>query len=81
MTKVEILEAFSKLITPISPDELRQSLNVQLDRRSFYSYLHRLNRQGLLARFSEGRGQLRYYLTTRGNARLNYLKRSITLNG
>jgi DNA-binding PadR family transcriptional regulator len=75
MTKREILDEFSKSNIAISPDELRFRLKLRLDRRSLYSYLLRLNRQGLLARAEEGRGRLRYSLTARGQARLEYFKR------
>jgi DNA-binding PadR family transcriptional regulator len=76
MTKLEILQAFSEQVTPLSPDEIRFQLKLLLDRRSFYSYLRRLNRQGLIARSGEGRGMLRYSLTARGRARIAYLKRT-----
>src|SRR5207245_6795016 len=42
------------------------------DRRSVYSYLLRLHRQGLLERKQTRRGTLAYRLTERGRARLNH---------
>jgi DNA-binding PadR family transcriptional regulator len=74
MTKLEILAGFADSWAPISPDELRFRLKLQLNRRSFYSYLLRLKGQGLLARTGEGRGRLRYTLTERGRARIAYLR-------
>jgi DNA-binding PadR family transcriptional regulator len=72
VTKREVLAEFSKSASPISPDELRFRLKLPLDRRSLYSYLLRLSRQGLLERTEARRGALRYRLTPRGQARLQY---------
>ncbi len=47
-------------------------LHWRLDRRSAYSYLQRLARQGLLERSQWGR--LAYRLTSRGHTRLHYFK-------
>ena len=45
------------------------------DRRSFYSYLARLWKQGLLERVSNPRrGRLSYRITNRGQARIAYLR-------
>ncbi len=74
MTKCEVLAAFAQTNEFISPDELRARLRLSLDRRSVYSYLLRLARQGLLERGGMGRGRLVYRLTKRGRARLEYLK-------
>jgi len=50
------------------------------NRRSFYSYLGRLQKQGLLERHPDSRrGYLAYRLTPRGQARLEYFRRSGTL--
>jgi DNA-binding PadR family transcriptional regulator len=56
------------------PDEVRANLRPSPNRRSFYSYLLRLSRQGLLERRSIGRGSLSYRLTERGRARLEYFR-------
>ena len=74
MTKYEVLAAFAQTNGFLTPDELRMRLRLSLDRRSVYSYLLRLARQGLLERGGMGRGQLAYRLTERGRARLEYLK-------
>jgi DNA-binding PadR family transcriptional regulator len=75
MTKLQVLNEFAQSNCFISPDEIRFRLRSQIDRRSFYSYLLRLARQGLLQRAGKGRGQLVYRLTERGMARLQYLQR------
>ncbi len=75
MTKYEVLAAFAQTNGFLTPDELRLRLRWPLDRRSVYSYLLRLARQGLLERTEGGRGRLAYRLTERGRARLGYLRR------
>jgi DNA-binding PadR family transcriptional regulator len=74
MTKHEILEGFLPCSEFVSPDALRGRLNLTLDRRSVYSYLQRLTRQGLLEKKSSGRGSLTYRLTSRGLERLQYFR-------
>ena len=74
MTKLEVLTIFDRENRFLTPDELRFRLRWPLDRRSVYTYLLRLARQGLLQRGGEGRGRLAYRLTERGRARLSYLK-------
>ena len=74
MTKYDVLTAFAQTNGLLSPDELRILLRWRLDRRSVYSYLLRLARQGLLQRVSRGRGRLAYRITERGRARLDYFK-------
>ncbi len=74
MTKCEVLSAFAQRSGYLTPDELRTRLSLSLDRRSVYSYLLRIARQGLLQRGGGGRGQLAYRLTERGRARLEYLR-------
>ena len=74
MTKYEVLAAFAQTNGFLTPDELRMRLRLSLDRRSVYSYLLRLARQGLLQRGGMGRSQLAYSVTARGRARLEYLK-------
>jgi DNA-binding PadR family transcriptional regulator len=74
MTKYEVLTAFAQTKGFLTPDELRLRLRLSLDRRSVYSYLLRLARQGLLQRGRTWRGRLAYRLTERGRARLEYLK-------
>ena len=75
MTKREVLNGFAQIDGFISPDELRSRLGLQLDRRSFYSYLIRLSSQGLLERAGARRGQLAYRLTRRGQERLAFFMR------
>ena len=76
MTKSSVLSIFAKSIGFLTPDAVRSRLNPVLDRRSFYSYLARLERQGLLERHPVAqRGSLAYRLTVRGKARLEYFRR------
>ncbi len=72
MTKREILDLFAQNGGFLTPDQLRVRLHWRLDRRSAYSYLQRLARQGLLERSPWGR--VAYRLTSRGYARLQYFK-------
>jgi hypothetical protein len=75
MTKQEILEFFARKRNYVSPDEVWLHLQCKLDRRSVYSYLLRLKRQGLLeAGPNRGRGHLVYRVTERGPARLRYFR-------
>jgi len=77
MTKSQILAIFSRSGKFLRPDDVCSLLRPIPDRRSFYSYLGRLQRQGLLERHpTPRRGYLAYRLTTRGQARLEYLRRS-----
>jgi DNA-binding MarR family transcriptional regulator len=78
MTKYQVLAAFARANHLLSPDELRARLGWRLDRRSVYSYLLRLSRQGLLEqRRSPVRGRLAYRLTERGHARMEYFRRRL----
>ena len=75
VTKVEVLAIFADADGFLKPDEVLQELQSSIDRRSFYSYLGRLQRQGLLERHPHSRrGQLAYRLTERGRKRLAYLQ-------
>jgi len=75
MSKREILEIFARLGNFISPDRVWLELKRLPDRRSVYSYLLRLKRQGLLeAGPNRRRGHLAYKVTERGLARLRYLR-------
>ena len=75
MTKREILEFFARKNNVSSPDEIWLHLQRKLDRRSVYSYLLRLKRQGLLETGpNRGRGRLVYRITDRGRARLQYFR-------
>jgi DNA-binding IclR family transcriptional regulator len=77
MTKLGVLRIFARAGRFARPDEVWAQLGRRLDRRSVYSYLDRLRRQGLLERPpNPRRGQLAYRLTARGQARLEYLHRS-----
>jgi DNA-binding PadR family transcriptional regulator len=75
MTKREILEFFARSNKFITPDQVWQELQRTLDRRSVYSYLLRLKRQGLLEPGPNSRrGFLAYKITERGLARLRYFR-------
>ena len=76
MTKSEVLAIFSRASGFMTPDEVRRQFRPSPDRRSIYTYLLRLARQGLLERNQAGRGSLAYRLTERGRARLEYLRRA-----
>lgn len=75
MTKLQILEFFATRGNYVSPDQIWLQLNRVHHRRSVYSYLLRLKRQGLLETGPKrGRGHLVYRITERGRARLQYLR-------
>jgi len=79
MTKYDVLAIFLRSGKFLRPDDIRNLLRPVPDRRSFYSYLRRLQKQGLLERYpNPRRGYLAYRLTARGQARLEYLRRSGT---
>lgn len=74
MTKRGVLALFESADHPLRPDEVRTRLRTRLDRRSMYTYLLRLARQGLLKRAHPEWGRLSYALTPRGLARLEYFR-------
>jgi DNA-binding PadR family transcriptional regulator len=75
VNKVEVLTIFANAGGFLKPDEVLQELEPSPDRRSFYSYLARIRRQGLLERKPGSiRGELAYQLTARGKRRLAYLR-------
>ena len=75
MTKRETLDIFARASGFLTPDRVRLELERRPDRRSVYSYLLRLKRQGLLETVSNPRrGHLAYRLSERGYARLTYLR-------
>jgi hypothetical protein len=77
MTKSQVLMIFLKSGRFLRPDDVCNLLRPIPDRRSFYSYLGRLYRQGLLERRPNSRrGYLAYRLTIRGQARLEYFRRT-----
>ena len=77
MTKLEVLLIFAGNTNFLKPDDVLTKLRPRPDRRSMYSYLGRLRKQGLLERGPVARrGQLSYRLTDRGRARLEYLRQS-----
>jgi hypothetical protein len=77
MTKSQVLTIFLKSGNFLRPDNVCNLLRPIPDRRSFYSYLSRLEKQGLLESYPNARrGYLAYRLTTRGRARLDYFRRS-----
>ncbi len=76
MTKYAILRIFARAGGFLKPDDVLAQLSLPPDRRSLYSYLLRLERQGLLERRPMmRRGTLAYRLTDRGRARLEYFRR------
>jgi DNA-binding PadR family transcriptional regulator len=77
MTKLVVLAIFAEAKGFATPDHVRQKLQPSPDRRSFYSYLARLQQQGLLERAPNSRrGRLGYRITRRGQERITYLKRN-----
>jgi Fe2+ or Zn2+ uptake regulation protein len=75
MTKLEVLEMFTRANGFLTADRVWMGLQRHLDRRSVYSYLLRLKRQGLLeSRPNSRRGFLAYKITERGRARLHYFR-------
>ena len=77
MTKAEVLSIFAEHNIFLKPDHVLNKLRPRPDRRSMYSYLGRLRKQGLLERGpATRRGQLSYCLTDRGRARLAYFHQS-----
>jgi DNA-binding PadR family transcriptional regulator len=78
MTKAEVLRIFARTGRFMKPDDVWRQLGARLDRRSLYSYLDRLRKQGLLEKSpSPRRGQLAYCLTQRGLDRLAYLQKTL----
>lgn len=79
MTKAQVLMIFARSERFLKPDNVLAQLRPMPDRRSFYSYLDRLRKQGLLDRVPKAsRGNLAYILTDRGRARLEYFRRNYT---
>lgn len=75
MSKQEVLEMFARKDGFLTPDRVWLGFDRQLNRRSVYSYLLRLKRQGLLETgVNVRRGYLAYRLTERGYARLKYFR-------
>lgn len=75
MTKQQVLGVFARNPGFITPDQIFEALQRRLDRRSVYSYLLRLKRQGLLETGAHvRRGHLAYRMTERGHARLKYFR-------
>ena len=59
----------------LTPDQARERIHPHPDRRSFYSYLQRPRKQGLLEPSpNHRRGYLSYRITPRGHARIAYLR-------
>jgi DNA-binding PadR family transcriptional regulator len=77
MTKLSVLLIFAEGKSYLTPDQAREHIHPSPDRRSFYSYLQRLQKQGLLERSpNRRRGHLSYRITPRGHARIAYLRTS-----
>jgi hypothetical protein len=78
MTKAQVLMIFARSGRFLKPDDVLVQLKPRPDRRSLYSYLDRLRKQGLLDRYPNSRrGQLAFILTERGRARLEYFRRNL----
>jgi hypothetical protein len=77
MTTAQVLMIFARSGRFLKPDHVLMQLKPMPDRRSLYSYLARLQKQGLLFRHpNSGRGNLAYIVTERGLARLEYFRRN-----
>ena len=75
MTKLSVLNIFAETKGFLTPDQVRWKLQPRPDRRSFYSYLARLHKQGLLETTpNPRRGRLCYRLTNRGQERIAYFR-------
>ena len=75
MTKLSVLLIFHQADSLLTPDQVCQKSDPRPERRSLYSYLMRLRRQGLLERGpNPRRGRLSYRLTERGAERISYLQ-------
>jgi len=75
MTKLSVLLIFADSNSFLTPDQVCRKLPSGPDRRSMYSYLARLRRQGLLERGPNlRRGRLSYRLTERGAERIAYFE-------
>jgi len=76
MTKLSVLLIFAEANSFLSPDQVCRKLPSGPDRRSMYSYLARLRRQGLLERGPNPRRgrRLSYRLTERGAERIAYFE-------
>ena len=73
--KLSVLLIFAEAKGFLTPDQVRSKLQPRPDRRSFYSYLARLWKQGLLERVpNPRRGRLSYRITNRGQERVAYLR-------
>ena len=76
MTKLEVLLIFAEAKGFATPDQARNKLQAIPGRRSFYSYLVRLQKQGLLERApNPRRGRLSYRISKRGHDRIAYLRK------
>jgi len=69
MTKRRVLEVFSTTLQLMTPDDVCRRLRTHGRRSSVYSYLLRLQRQGLLLR-GELWGRVAYRISARGIERL-----------
>jgi len=76
MTKPEVLSIFERAGGFLTPDQVSGKLQARPNRRSAYSYLLRLSKQGLLEHNHAGRGRLAYRLSDRGRQRLAYLRQA-----
>jgi DNA-binding IclR family transcriptional regulator len=76
LQKLEVLTIFANVGGHLlKPAQVLDELQAGLELRSFYSYLARLRRQGLLERDPRcRRGELAYRITERGRERLAYLR-------
>jgi len=73
MTKTRVLEIFAAAGEFMTPDEVSIRLRGYRRRSSVYSYLFRLQGQGLLIR-DRRRGRIVYRISDRGRQRLKFLR-------
>lgn len=73
MTKQEVLEIFSARDSVLTPDSVCRQLRGFHFRSSVYSYLFRLQKQGLLLRQTL-RGRVAYRISERGIERLRFFR-------
>ena len=78
MTKLSVLLIFAEAKTVLTPSQICHKLRLGPDLRSIYSYLSRLQAQGLLERGpNRCRGHLTYRITEKGQKRIAYLRAQI----
>ena len=78
VSKLSVLLIFAEAKTFLKPDQVSHRLHPSPDLRSLYSYLARLQSQGLLERGADRRrGHLSYRITEKGHQRITYFRAQI----